>query len=32
LRRTPVVIAGAVTCFMLRMVSVWAHWNLPTAR
>src|SRR6202046_2739754 len=28
LRRTPVVVAGAVTCFLLRMVSVWLHWNL----
>jgi uncharacterized membrane protein YeiH len=29
LPRTPVVIAGAVVCFLLRMVSVWMHWNLP---
>ena len=20
---------GAVACFLLRMVSVWLHWNLP---
>jgi uncharacterized membrane protein YeiH len=29
LPRTPVVVAGAVVCFLLRMVSVWLHWNLP---
>jgi len=29
LPRTPVAVAGAVTCFLLRMVSVWLHWNLP---
>jgi uncharacterized membrane protein YeiH len=29
LPRTPVAIAGAVICFLLRMVSVWHHWNLP---
>jgi uncharacterized membrane protein YeiH len=23
-------IAGAVVCFLLRVVSVWQHWNLPT--
>lgn len=31
LPRVPVAIAGAVVCFLLRMVSVWLHWNLPTA-
>jgi uncharacterized membrane protein YeiH len=31
LPRTPVAIAGALVCFLLRMVSVWRHWNLPTA-
>jgi uncharacterized membrane protein YeiH len=31
LPRTPVVVAGAVVCFLLRMVSVWRHWNLPKA-
>jgi uncharacterized membrane protein YeiH len=29
LPRTPVAIAGAIVCFLLRMVSVWLHWNLP---
>jgi uncharacterized membrane protein YeiH len=29
LPRTPVVIAGVVVCFLLRMISVWLHWNLP---
>jgi uncharacterized membrane protein YeiH len=24
-----VTVAGAVVCFLLRMVSVWRHWNLP---
>jgi len=32
LPRTPVAIAGALVCFLLRMVSVWLHWNLPTAK
>jgi uncharacterized membrane protein YeiH len=32
LPRAPVAIAGALACFLLRMVSVWLHWNLPTAR
>lgn len=31
LPRTPVAIAGGVVCFMLRVVSVWLHWNLPRA-
>jgi uncharacterized membrane protein YeiH len=22
---------GAVTCFLLRLVSIWRHWNLPRA-
>ena len=22
-------ILGAVVCFLLRVVSVWRHWNLP---
>lgn len=32
LRLNPAVVAfaGAVVCFLLRMVSVWRHWNLPT--
>jgi uncharacterized membrane protein YeiH len=29
LPRAPVAVAGAVACFLLRMVSVWLHWNLP---
>jgi uncharacterized membrane protein YeiH len=29
LPRTPMAIAGGVVCFLLRMVSVWQHWNLP---
>ncbi|WP_446743775.1 trimeric intracellular cation channel family protein [Silvibacterium acidisoli] len=29
LPRLPVTICGAVFCFLLRMVSVWRHWNLP---
>lgn len=29
LPRTPVAICGAITCFLLRMISVWLHWNLP---
>jgi len=32
LPRTPVAIAGGLFCFLLRMVSVWLHWNLPTAK
>jgi uncharacterized membrane protein YeiH len=31
LPRAPVAIAGGVICFLLRMVSVWLHWNLPRA-
>ncbi len=31
LPRIPVAVAGTVVCFLLRMVSVWLHWNLPTA-
>jgi uncharacterized membrane protein YeiH len=27
--RTLVMTAGAVVCFVLRMVAVWRHWNLP---
>ena len=27
--RIPVTIAGAIVCFLLRMVSVLQHWNLP---
>jgi len=30
LPRTPVAVAGGLVCFLLRMVSVWLHWNLPT--
>jgi len=26
-----VAIAGGVICFLLRVVSVWLHWNLPKA-
>jgi uncharacterized membrane protein YeiH len=29
LPRTVVTVAGAVLCFVLRVVSVWRHWNLP---
>jgi uncharacterized membrane protein YeiH len=29
LPHAPVAIAGGVVCFLLRMVSVWLHWNLP---
>lgn len=29
LPKVPVTIAGAVFCFLLRVVSVWRHWNLP---
>ena len=31
LPRTPVAIAGGLVCFLLRVVSVWQHWNLPRA-
>jgi uncharacterized membrane protein YeiH len=27
--RTLVMTAGAVVCFVLRMIAVWRHWNLP---
>ena len=27
--RTWVMMLGGVTCFVLRMVAVWQHWNLP---
>jgi len=23
--------AGGIVCFLLRVVAVWRHWNLPTA-
>jgi len=26
---TPTTIAGAITCFALRIIAVWRHWNLP---
>ncbi|HEY1742748.1 MAG TPA: TRIC cation channel family protein [Granulicella sp.] len=29
LPRTPVAICGISVCFLLRMVSIWRHWNLP---
>ena len=29
LPKTPVAVAGIVICFLLRMISVWRHWNLP---
>jgi uncharacterized membrane protein YeiH len=29
--RTPMTILGACICFLLRMVAVWQHWNLPKA-
>ncbi|GGG91323.1 trimeric intracellular cation channel family protein [Silvibacterium dinghuense] len=32
LPRTPVTIAGGTVCFLLRMVSVWLHWSLPTVK
>ena len=28
-RRGAMMIAGAATCFLLRLVAVWQHWNLP---
>ena len=31
LPRAPVAIAGGVICFLLRVVSVLLHWNLPKA-
>ncbi|HEX3319816.1 MAG TPA: TRIC cation channel family protein [Terriglobales bacterium] len=27
--RTRATFVGAFVCFMLRVVSVWRHWNLP---
>lgn len=30
--RTPITILGAIVCFVLRMLAVWRHWNLPTAQ
>ena len=27
--RTWVMLLGGMTCFVLRMVAVWEHWNLP---
>jgi uncharacterized membrane protein YeiH len=32
LPRVPVAIAGGIICFLLRVVSVWRHWNLPHAQ
>lgn len=29
LPRTSVALAGGTICFLLRMVSIWRHWNLP---
>ncbi len=29
--RTAMMVSGAVVCFLLRVVSVWQHWNLPRA-
>jgi uncharacterized membrane protein YeiH len=29
LPRGPAMAIGAATCFFLRMVSIWEHWNLP---
>lgn len=29
LPRTAVAVVGIVICFLLRMISVWRHWNLP---
>jgi uncharacterized membrane protein YeiH len=26
---TLMTVAGAVVCFVLRVVAVWRHWNLP---
>src|SRR5262249_7657227 len=31
LPRTVMMVVGAVVCFLLRVVSVWQHWNLPKA-
>jgi uncharacterized membrane protein YeiH len=27
--KTPAAVLGAIVCFMLRIISVWRHWNLP---
>jgi uncharacterized membrane protein YeiH len=29
---TACALAGAAACFLLRVVSVWQHWNVPKAR
>jgi uncharacterized membrane protein YeiH len=29
LPRVPVDIAGIAVCYLLRVISVWRHWNLP---
>lgn len=29
LPKTVTALAGVVVCFLLRMVSIWRHWNLP---
>jgi uncharacterized membrane protein YeiH len=31
LPRPPMMAAGALACFVLRMLAVWQDWNLPTA-
>ena len=31
LPRPPTMAAGALACFVLRMLAVWQDWNLPTA-
>jgi len=31
LHRTPSAVLGGVVCFLLRVVSAWQHWSLPTA-
>jgi uncharacterized membrane protein YeiH len=28
-RRGPTMLAGALCCFLLRVLSLWQHWNLP---
>jgi uncharacterized membrane protein YeiH len=28
-RRGPTMLAGALSCFLLRVLSLWQHWNLP---
>jgi uncharacterized membrane protein YeiH len=32
LPRGPMMLAGAAVCFLVRMLSVWLDWNLPTVR